>query len=446
MMLMPTFLNNHAGRDLREFGSTAGHSLPGPDDIVRVELSNGIVLLFRENFSSPSVVINGYLSAGGISDPNDKLGLADYTSSMLMRGTLTRSFQEIYDLLESAGASLGFEGGIHTSSFWGRALAEDIELLIQILADTLRNPDFPDGQVEKLRIQLLTNLAIRDQTTGDMASLAFDRIIFANHPYSRPEDGYPETIQQITCNDLHHFHRDNYTPQGMTITIVGAVANAIVLEQINHYLGDWIDENAHALPSLPELTLLKETTKIYIPIEGKSQADLVIGTVGPTRKSPDYLPALLGNSVLGQFGLMGRIGNSVREKAGLAYYAQSTMSGGVGPGQWTVSAGVAPENIDRAIKLIQEEISRFVNEPVSEEELEDSKANFIGRLPLSLESNGGVASALINLERYNLGLDYYRKYAEMINSITSDQILEVAQKYLNPECLAIAISGPPSNK
>ena len=144
------------------------------------------------------------------------------------------------------------------------------------------------------------------------------------------------------------------------------------------------------------------------------QTDIYMGASGPLRKAPEYLAASLGNSVLGQFGMMGRIGDVVREQSGLAYYAYSSLSAGVGPGSWEVSAGVNTANVDKAIDLIREEIERFVAEGVSAEELADSQANFIGRLPLSLESNMGVANALINIERYDLGLDYYRRYADLV--------------------------------
>jgi zinc protease len=139
---------------------------------------------------------------------------------------------------------------------------------------------------------------------------------------------------------------------------------------------------------------------------------------------------------------MGRIGDVVREKAGLAYYAHSSLSGGLGPGPWSVSAGVDPDHMDRAIELIRQEIARFVSEPVSAEELSDSQANFIGRLPLSLESNGGVAGALLNLERYHLGLDYYRRYTDLVKAVTVEHVLQAAQSYLHPDRLAIAVAGP----
>jgi zinc protease len=154
------------------------------------------------------------------------------------------------------------------------------------------------------------------------------------------------------------------------------------------------------------------------------------------------MAASLGNSILGKFGLMGRIGDSVREKSGLAYYAYSSLSAGRGPGAWYVSAGVNPSNIEKAIDLIIKELETFIESGVTEEELLDNQTNYIGSLPLSLQSNSGVAGALLNIERYDLGLDYYRQYPDLVRAVTRDDILTVAQKYIEPHRLVIATAGP----
>lgn len=418
-------------------------SLPGADDVTRAELPNGIVVLARSNFNSLSAVVSGYLHAGGLFESDELLGLAGYTASALMRGTIQHSFAEIYESLESIGASLGYNGGTHTTGFGGRALAEDLELLLGTLAETLRSPAFPEEQMGRLKNQLLTGLAIRAQDTREMASLAFDQIVYRGHPYGRPEDGYPETVQRITPEHLADFHQRHYGPRGMVITIVGAVDPQLAVEKVSRVLGDWENPDQPEPPELPATAELESLAESKVDLPGKSQADIVLGAAGPQRRSPDYLAAALGNNILGRFGMMGRIGDSVREKAGLAYYASSHLGGGMGPGPWYVSAGVAPANVEQAINLIRQEIARFVEEPVTEEELSDSQANFIGMLPLSLESNHGVAAALLNLERYQLGLDYYRDYPDLIRAVTRDEILETARRYLHPERLGIAVAGPP---
>ncbi|MFZ0532924.1 MAG: pitrilysin family protein [Anaerolineales bacterium] len=417
------------------------HSLPGPDDIVRRELPNGIVVLVRPNISSLSVVVTGYLYAGAIFESDDKLGLASFTALALMRGTAQRDFQQIYDALESNGASLGIDGGTHSIGFYGHALAEDLDLLTGTLAETIRQPIFPTDQVERLRAQLLTGLTIRAQDTSEVASLTFDELLYAGHPYSRPEDGYPETIRSIMREDLVAFHEKHFGPKGMIVSIVGGVDAERSVDSVTRFLGDWENPKQPNQPSLPSLKPLSEMISRQVNIPGKSEADIVMGVAGPPRRSPDFLAASLGNNILGQFGMYGRIGESVRERSGLAYHASSGLSGGIGPGPWLFIAGVDPNNLEKVIDLIRQEIARFTREPVNSEELADSQANYIGRLPLSLESNAGVASALLNLERYSLGLDYYLRYPDLIRAITPDEILETAQRYLHPDRLAVATAG-----
>jgi zinc protease len=387
-------------------------------------------------------VVSGYLQSGSVFDPPEKLGLAQFTASMLMRGTAERSFQQIFDALESNGASLGFGASVHNVSFGAHALVEDLPLLLKLLQESLQQPVFPSEYVEKIRAQVLTGLAIRAQDTEEMASLKFDEIIFPDHPYGLPDEGYPETVQRIQQVDLVNFHRNHYGPRGMVIVVVGAVAADAVVEQIKDALGGWKNPEQEPFGPSHPICPLTATVRQHIPLAGKSQTDLVMGTLGPRRNAPDYLATALGNSVLGQFGMMGRIGDVVREQAGLAYHASTGLNAWIESGSWEISAGVNPTNLQRAIDLILVELKRFVDKGVTLEELQDSQANFIGRLPLSLESNGGVANALLNLERFTLGLDYYQRYSGLVEKITTDDVLQAARHYLNPEILAIVSSGP----
>lgn len=417
-------------------------AVPGADDIIRVELENGIIVLARPNMDTASVVVRGYLPVGSLFDPKEKMGLADFTASALMRGTKQRNTQEIFDALESIGASLGFGSGTHTTSFSGKALAEDLGLVLTLAAESLRTPSFPQDQLEKLRAGLMTSLALRAENTGARAGMAFDDMVYANHPYSNPEEGHPETVSGIDLEDIADFHDVHYGPRGMVISIVGGVDPQAAVEQVRAALGDWKNPQQPEEPALPDLTPLTEEGYQRIAISGKSQSDLVIGTSGPARLEEDYLAAAVGNNILGRFGMMGRIGDVVREQAGLAYYASSSLGGGVGPGAWYITAGVNPANEEKATDLIKQEVRRFATELVTEEELSDSKANFIGRLPISLEGNAGVASTILHLEKFGLGMDYYRNYAERINAITREDILAVAAKYLDADKLAIGVAGP----
>ena len=417
-------------------------NLPGPENITRTQLPNGLTILCRANYNSPSVFISGYLPVGALFDPDEQLGLAGFTACMLMRGTEHRDFTHINNTLESVGATLGLSSGTHLTSFSGMALSEDLEMLLSLLAEVLQQPIFPGDQVERLRAQLLTALSIRNNTTSSMAALSFDKIIYNCHPYSRPEDGYPETIKNISQSDLKEFYLRYYGPSGMLVTIVGAVDPRKSIEKVTEFFENWKNLEQPKSPKLPSLAILNNAITKHTSIPGKSHSDIIIGVAGPPRNDPSYLAAALGNSVLGKFGMMGRLGETVREKLGLAYYIESTITGGIGPGPWYVSASVDPENINLVIELINQEVLRFISEPITSEELTDNQSKFIGQLPLSMESNAGVALALNHLERYQLGPDYYQHYPQLIESITAEDVLEVASNYLNPHRFGISIAGP----
>jgi len=426
----------------QDFSTLKTKSLPGPDDITRIKLKNGITFLFRPNMKSMTASIGGYLQAGSIYDPPGKLGLADFTTSTLMRGTQTQSFQEIFDTLESIGASLGIGCGPHTAGFGGKALAEDLPILLKMLADVLMNPVFPKKDIERVRSQLLTGLDLRAQDTNSMAMLEFDKLLYQDHPYQNPSDGYIETIKAIRVKDLAAFHKKYFGPRDMTLVVVGPFEPESVTSLAEEYLGSWLNKDQAETIQVPDMPHPEISIQKHHVIDEKSQTDLVVGTIGPSRKWDGYYSALLGNSVLGQFGMMGRIGESVRKEAGLAYYAYSALSASIGPGQWMVSAGVAPGNRDKALDLIKAELKTFVEEPISEEELADVQSNYIGKLPLSLESNAGVASALLTMEQHQLGLDYLRNYEKMIREITPQSILEAARAFLDPDRLVISSAGP----
>jgi zinc protease len=417
-------------------------TLPGPDNIRRWQLGNGIVLLVRENHASPSVVLTGYIAAGGLTETEANAGLAGLTAGSLMRGTQRQSFQRIYESVESIGASLGFSSGKHKTNFHGKALAEDLGLLLSLLAEVLRQPTFPQDEVERLRAERLTALNIRDQDTGAVAALAFDRLTYPGHSYAVPSDGTKESLAGLRRADLVEFHRSAYGPRGMVLAVVGAVGAEAARAAVEEALGDWVHPGQALPPKVAGAPLLKRLQRKDVTLAGKSQCDLVLGVAGPSRSDAGYLPAALGNSVLGRFGLYGRVGDAVRENAGLAYYAYSSLSGGHGPGPWSVVAGVNPANVEKAVELIRKEIGRFVTRRVTAAELEENQAHFIGRLPLQLEANEGVAGSLVNIEQYDLGLDYYIEYPRQVAAITREAILATAQRFLSPDRLAIAVAGP----
>jgi len=160
-------------------------ALPGPDDVLRTTLPNGITVLARENWSAPSIVLEGYLQVGNLDEPAHLPGLASYTTSLLSRGTQRRSFAEISETVEAVGASIGFGADRYTTSFSTKSLTEDLDLVLDVLSDELRHPVFPADHVEKVRGLRMTAIAERENDTRQMASLAFRELAYGDHPLGR---------------------------------------------------------------------------------------------------------------------------------------------------------------------------------------------------------------------------------------------------------------------
>ncbi len=227
--------------------------------------------------------------------------------------------------------------------------------------------------------------------------------------------------------------------QSALLDIVQAEA---AVELVERYFGDWRNPEQPAEPPLPPVGRPPAPLNRRVLMPGKTQSDLILGGPGPQRKHPLYQAARIGNNILGTFGMGGRIGNMVREKNGMAYYAASGLEGGLGPGPWRAYAGVNPKNVQRATDLILAEIRKFTHRKVTPEELADNQTFFLGRLPLSLETNEGVAGTIGSLELYDLGLDYLQRYPALIQAVTRDQILEVAREFLSADQYVLAVAGP----
>lgn len=414
---------------------------PGPESIQRYVLENGITVLVYENFAADSVVIDGLVRAGALGEPVEKSGLASFTAEMLMRGTEKRSFDDIYEAIESIGADLDFSSGRHVTEFSTRSLAEDLDLMLDLLAESLRRPAFPSEQVDPVRGEIMAGLQIQSNDTRYQAGRAFREMLYPDHPYGRSVDGTLETIATITAEDMAEFHGRYFGPEGMIVTIVGAVKHEDALEKVKAAFGDW-QPAPDQLPPLPDVERPAETLRTHVEMPEKTQSDVMLGLPGPLRSAPDYLEASMVNTVLGVFGMMGRLGSNVREAQGLAYYAYSRLQGGLGPAPWFVSTGVAPDKVHQAVESILHEIDRIINEPIPEEELADSQAYRTGSLPVSLETNDGLATIISDIELYNLGLDYLQKLPDKINAMTPETVQAAARKYLSTEQIAVAVAGP----
>lgn len=408
----------------------------------RYVLPNGMVALIQHNPSTPTVSVIGEVRIGAVHERAEQSGVAVLTGAALIRGAGERSFQQIVAETEERGCSVNAGGGLHTSGFGGKALVEDLPLVLSILADMLIRPTFPEHEVEKLRGQFLMSLRESEQETGTRAARAARELLYPpEHPYSRLSSGSVESVQALGREDLVSFHA-GYSPEQAIVAVVGAVEPAAVVEELERRFGSWAPQGQPPRLELPPVPPLTEARRRDIPMQGKVQSDVIWAVHGLARHDPDYYPAMMANLILGRLGMGGRLGENVRENQGMAYYCYSSFEADFGAGPWSAVAGVNPENVERAIEAIIHEVRRFAADGPTDQELADARDYRTGSLVLGLETNDGIAGTLLAIERFGLGLDFIDRYPAIIGAITHEQIVAAARRFLAGEAYVLAVAGP----
>jgi zinc protease len=424
------------------FATRPAGAAGGLSTATRHVFSHGMVALVQRNSSTPSVSIRGELRIGAVRESSDKCGLATFTAASLIRGTHKRTFQHVVAEMEERGCNVSIGGGMHVTGFSAKALTEDLSLVLDILSDILIHPTFPEREIEKLRGMFLMGLRESEEETQTQVSRATRSLLYpSEHPYSRLSSGTVETVSSLSRDDMVAFHK-LYHPSLMTISVVGDVEPDAVIAALERVFGDWSPDMPppeHPLPFVPPITGIHRHD---IPMEGKIQSDILWSVHGLKRSDSDFYAARVGNMILGRLGMGGRLGDNVRDNQGLAYHTFSAIQAGEYAGPWLAGAGVNPTNVERALESILQEICQFAQEGPTEQEMSDAQSYLTGSLVLGLETNDGVAGTLVDIEYYDLGLDYIDRYPDIINNIRREDVTAVAQKYLSTENYVVAVAGP----
>jgi zinc protease len=413
-----------------------------PLNPVRQTLGNGIVVIAEENHTTPAVSLLAVARAGGYDDPVDKEGTAALVARVLDRGTATRSADVIADELDGRGASLSASAGRHQIGVAAACLVEDLSRVMLIAADVLRSPAFPDPDVSTRRAEILTTIRQEDDDPASVAVNRFMEDVYGVHPYARRVRGTAETVGRLQRADLVAFHERWFTPASLTVVAVGSLPAAAMVEQVASAFGDWAGNGPPRRLEVVDAAPPSARHVERIAMPDKAQADVAYGFIGVRRLDPRYLAASVMNNALGQYALGGRLGDSIRERQGMAYYVFSSIDGGLGPGPLMVRAGVSAENVERTIASIDHELSAIVSEGFTEQEIAESRQYMVGALPRQLETHAGIAGFLMNAELFALGLDYDRRLPDLIRNVTYEAAMEAARELLHPDRATIAVAGP----
>ncbi|HID06909.1 MAG TPA: insulinase family protein, partial [Armatimonadetes bacterium] len=429
-------LNSHASNSgaLKFSGETSRHVL-----------DNGLTVLVHECHNHPTVSIYGSMKAGSARDPAPHYGLANFVAGMLPKGTGKRTWEQIAEEIDFVGARFGTGAGRDTAGFNAHCIAEHLPTVMDVIADVVRNPSFPDEELEKHRIQLITQLKTWDDDPWMVAEKMLTQLIYpTEHPYHHRVQGEVDTVQNFTRDMLIEFHRQWFHPEGTIIVIAGDVDTDEAIAIVERYFGDWErGDGACAELELPSASLVARCEQVVVPIMDKSQVAVMVGHRGISRCDDDYYALNVFNCILGGSAGIGRLFNRVRGIEGLAYSVWSHIVAGLGAGPFIAGAGVDPKNVERALDSIRREIALMRDdEPPTKQELNDAINYIIGSFAFRIETNSGMARTLMDVELFGLGLDYPKRHAEIYRAITLEQVMEVAQRHIHPNQLAVAIAGP----
>jgi zinc protease len=408
-------------------------------------LPNGLVLLALENRTLPAVSLAAMVRAGSRHDPPERAGLAALVARMLDEGTERRSSLELATAIESVGGELDIGTGRETTQVQVTALAPDVAVAAELLAEILRRPRFEAGRLEPERQRMLADLRAVWDEPGEVAERAFFELVYGEHPYRRPVDGYESTVAAITADDLRRFHARFFVPNRTTLVIVGAIRPDEALDQLERRLGDWERGGEPESPApVPSRGSTRQARKVRLE---KEQTHILLGHVGIARTDLDFIPlqvldTILGTGAAGTF--TARIPYQLRDVEGLAYTVGSsiTESAGLLPGVFEASLGTHPKNADRAVAGLLREIRRVRQQPVTPQELRDAIAYLSGSYVFQFETNDDLAEYLLETELYGLGINYRRTYVDRVRRVTRDELLRVARKHLHPDAAAVVIVGP----
>jgi zinc protease len=409
---------------------------------VRAALDNGAVLIAKQSQTTPAVTIHAAFAAGSAFDPPDRPGVAHFVSRTIDRGTLTRLADTIAEELDRRGVSLATSINRHVLSLVCTCLVEDLEAILGLLADIVRNPAFPPEEVGTRRGEIVTFIRQDEDNPAVMASEGLLADLYGTaHGYGRRPRGSVESVEAIDRAALQRFHAARFAPASLSLVMVGDVEPAAAIDIAAAALTDW------QAPPLPPLRLddapaAAARSVRVIPMMNKAQADIAYGFTSIRRSDPAYDAYWMMNNILGQYSLGGRLGDNIRERQGMAYYVFSALDANVIPGPLVVRAGVSPANVDRAIAAIDEELAKLAADGPTEAEMVESRQYLIGSMPRHLETNIGIANFLQTAEFFGLGLDYDLRVPSLLHAVTREQVHEAAHRTLTPARATVVVAGP----
>jgi zinc protease len=405
----------------------------------RMTLSNQMVLLTSEERSLPFVTLQLLIDAGSRRDAAGEEGAAHLTAKGLLLGTAKRGEKAINEELDFMGASLNSSSGRDFVTLTLRVLKKDLEKGFELFMEVLTQPTFPQEEVKREVQKTLAAIQAAEDQPDDVAEKAFQETLFLSGPYRHPVEGTKKSLPSITRDALDRFHKKYYHPDHSILAVVGDISREEVKTTLVPRLEKWPKGKTSDATLRNVFSTGPRTVKIDRML---AQANIILGHAGVSRDNPDFYAITVMNYILGGGGFSSRLMEEIRNKRGLAYSVYSFFDPGKLPGSFQIGLQTKNVSAREAISIAREEMRRIQKELASEKEVEGARKYLIGSFPMRMDTQGKLVNFLLQMEYYGLGLDYPEKYCRLIQSVSREDVLRVARKYLHPEnCILVVVAN-----
>lgn len=400
--------------------------------------SNGIRVLFVRAPQIPMLDVAVVFKAGSIYDAGH-FGLATLTNAMLNEGAGTFNVDKLANQFDNVGANFSNTASKETSVFMLRTLVKPTNLnaALNTFGLILNNPSFPASSVQRIKQQMLVGLNAAKQQPDYLAAKAFSKAIWGQHPYAYPTEGNEKTVANLTEAEVKAFYNRYYVAQNAMIVMVGDVSQVQAHVIASRLLG----KLPAGVPAVePTEASANQAAKQHIDFPS-SQNSIMIGTLGISRRSPDYLPLTIGNYIFGGGSFSSILMKNVREKYGLTYGVYSRFSALTERGAFLISLKSRNDKAQRASNMVQDYLAQFMANGPTKAQLTAAKNYLLGSFPLNISSNSQILSAVMDIGYYHLPLDYLDTYRARVKAVTVTQIKTAFNDTLNLKNLVVVSVG-----
>lgn len=418
---------------------------PGPAPTISLEnpkefeLKNGMKVLVVENHKLPRVAYNLEIDRAPVVE-GDKIGMSNLLGAMLGNGTTTIAKDAFNEEIDFLGANINFS----SSGAYARSLSKYSERILELMADAAINPLFTEEEFQKERDKQIDGLKTEAKSVDAIARRVGKALSYGTH-HAYGEFVTEESLNNISLEDVQKFYKNYFYPNTTYLVVVGDVDFKTIKKQVKKYFGKW-EKSDNINISVPSEKANEKQTEIdLVDMPNAVQSNISLtNNVNFKMNNPDFHSVLIANKILGG-GFNSYLNMNLREEHGYTYGARSRVGVGKYASRFTAGASVRNAVTDSAVVQILKEINRIKKEPVSEEDLKNAKAKYVGDFVLSLEQPQTIARYALNIKINDLPDNFYATYLEKINDVSIEDVTRVANKYIKPENARVVVVGKGSD-